>query len=55
MTDEDFAALQARVARLVAETAEAAEDLLAEIKRRERGEDATVTPLIPRPGTNSGP
>lgn len=53
MDDEQFEALKARVARLVAEAATATEELLAELRRREGGEGATVTPI--RPGGNSGP
>jgi cytidylate kinase len=52
MDDAEFEALKARVARLAAETATETEKLLAEIRRRDRG-DATVTPI--RPGGNSGP
>jgi hypothetical protein len=60
MDDDAFQALQARVARLAAETARGAEELLAEIRRRggERGGEAAVTPIrkpTMRPGGNSGP
>ena len=53
MDDAEFKALKARVARLVAETATATEEMLAERRRREHP-DATVTP-IRKPGGNSGP
>jgi hypothetical protein len=54
MTDDEFEALKVRVARLAAQADEATaravtatEDLLAEIRRRESGEDATVHPIKP--------
>jgi hypothetical protein len=48
MDDESFEALKTRVARLVNQAATATEELLAEIRRREAGEKATVHEIRPR-------
>jgi len=47
MDDEAFKALQTRVVRLANQTAQATEELMAEMDRREAGEDCTVTPIRP--------
>ena len=51
MDDEAFEALQQRVARLTHQAMTATEELLAEIRRREAGGDATVHQIRPGDGT----